>query len=360
MKRIFLFTVLSAILFASCTSNENEETDKDSKNLTFTFATVNKLENGLKIGPVSSEAKHKVSRVVVYAFKQNASGDYLYVKTFDGIQWPGVGESFYTYTVPEADNLAQGEYKLLAVGREATDQYTLTTLDANTNFNDFSATLPLPMTSNAIFAGSADITVGTEGGGRVSIQLTRQIAGLMGYFSSVPAVVGGVRAEVLAIVLTQSENNGFGNLQVNLTNGFGSVPNGGSLTITAIDLRLQNTTMEGSVEIFTGNTLTGISKLDNSQLQGTYLIPAMNVKMEVVLALANGSQLGTILKSWPVKMAADGSDTFNLVANHFYTLGIKKSDTSTDGDTPVNLNREESLSLSILPEWVSIENLTIE
>lgn len=361
MKNLFLLAGLSAILFASC-SNDEEPTVKRSDNLTFEFAVVNKAEDGsnlMRSGLYSSEAKHKVSRVVVYAFKKNGA-DYLYEKTFDNILWPGEGISSYTYVVDEADDLSTGDYKLLAVGREATDSYTLTTLNATTNFDDFSASYTLPRANNAIFAGSATLTVGAAGGGNVSIQMTRQVAGLVGYFSNVPSDINGETPDILAIVVTEAENSGFGNTTVNLTTGTGSNPYPSANTLVVVDLRTQTTGMDGTVPVFMGNTVSNVTKLDTTQLNGSYIIPTKSVKMELVLAKIVGGQLGTPLRSWPVKMSSNGSTTFDIIANHYYTLGTKNSNTDTDDDTPINLNRNEAIYLTILPDWTEIHDLVID
>lgn len=358
MKKLVLLAAISAILFASCKKDNPVQTPEG---LVFEFATVNKIENGLsKAGLYSSESKHKVSRVAVYAFKKNESGDFLYAKTFDQIVWPGVGESFYMYTVPATDVLPEGDYKFLAVGREATDAYALTIPDATTNFNAFTATLTRPVANNAIFSGSSEYTVGAAGGGRVMIQMQRQVAGVVGYFSNIPtAPINGITPELVTVVITGDNGTSRGNMTVNLTTGTGSNPAAGLNSVIALLLTGQATGMDGDVEVFAGNDLgsEGVQKLPNTQLAGSFVIPTTNIRMSVVVGRLNGSQL-EFLKEWPVLL--NGASTFDLIPNHYYSLGTKNNNGTTNGDNPINLNREESLTLSIRPDWDGIHDLVIE
>ena len=359
-KNIFWIMVAIAItaILPSCSSSEEPDIPDNSR-LIFEFATVNRATDGVTVrsAPYSSEATHKVARASVYAFKDDGGGNYLWVKTYDNITWPGVGESFGTYVVPDDQKLAPGDYKLLAVGREATDSYTLTTPTTTTNFNDFSASMPYPKVNRAIFAGSADISVSPTGGGRVSIQLTRKVAGIIGYFSNVPTQVGGTAVGSVHVVITSP--GVFGNTSVNLTTGLGSVNYNQVISIIDV-LNINQQEVDASIGdgVYKGNDLSsqGVSKVANTQLNGSFVIPTMNVSMSVVLSPVGAP--GTALKSW--KVLKDGSPTFNLDANSFYSIGVKKSNTSTDGDNPIDLNKEETFSLTILPNWQVVNDLTIE
>ena len=66
-----------------------------------------------------------------------------------------------------------------------------------------------------IFAGSADAEVMAQGGTRVSIEMTRKVAGVLGYFKNVPQVLNGSTVKYLRLKVSNS------NQQVNLTNGVG-------------------------------------------------------------------------------------------------------------------------------------------
>lgn len=360
MRKIFSLIILSIIIFTSCTQSEMDEIS--DKPLVFEFSAVNTIQTGsLRAGLYGPEPVHKVSRVAVYVFKDNGSGDFLYTKTFDQIQWPAVGASYYSYTVPKEESLQPGNYKLIAVGREASDQFTLTTLDQNTNYNDFMASQRIPASDNVLYSGSVDLTVGNELGGHIYIQMTRQLAGLTAYLSNVPtAPIAGITPQVVGITITSAENNGFGNTAVNLTTGVGSTPYlTRSITVTAVLLTNQSTGQDGTTEVFAGNVLTGVSKLNNTQLNGSFVVPTRNVSLEIVLATINNGQIDRVLRSWPIKMVSDGSTTFDLLPNHFYSIGVKNSTTNTDDDSPIDLNwvNPVTATISQTSEWFDIHDI---
>jgi len=358
MKKLFSLIGLFVIIFTSCSESEVDNIP-ENESLVFQFSTVNRIQTGPnRAGLYGPEPVHKVSKVAVYAFKDNGSGAFLYNKSFDQIPWPGVGESYYSYTVPEAESLQPGNYKLLAVGREATDQFTLTTLNGNINYNDFMATGPRPGSDNVLFSGSADLTIGESGGGYVFIEMTRQLAGLTAYLSNIPtAPIDGIVPQVVAIAVKSSENNGFGNTAVNLTTGTGSVPYSRSVTITAVLLTGQATAQDGAVEVFAGNTIANVQKLGNTQLNGSFVVPTKNISLEIVLATVNNGQIDRVLKRWPVIMDSDKSTTFDILPNHFYSIGVKNTTANTNDDEPINLNRDVTVTMSITPTWIDVHKL---
>lgn len=62
-----------------------------------------------------------------------------------------------------------------------------------------------------------------QGGTRVSIEMTRKVAGVLGYFKNVPQVLNGSTVKYLRLKVSNS------NQQVNLTNGDGDQYNAYSL-----------------------------------------------------------------------------------------------------------------------------------
>lgn len=109
----------------------------------------------------------------------------------------------------------------------------------------------------------------------------------------------------------------------------------------------------------------GVQIEANSFLKGAYSLPitahASNATLKVVLT---GEQTSTILKEYPVVM--DGTnDKFTLDANSIYMIGHKSKADGTDGDDdtpggdddddkdddPVDLSKEQILSIKVLAGW---------
>lgn len=344
----------SAFLFA-CTDNETPS--NDDKNATgklqFEITAITQADNGVstKTPLYSQEATQHVTRVTVYAFLDNGT-DFEYIQTFEVTGWTD-GTDSLVYTVPDANELTAGNYKFLAIGRNETDNFTVTTPTAGTLFEDIYASVTASGNESEIFAGSAETLIFEEGG-RVSINMTRKVAGILGYFKNIPAVLDGSTISSLRLTINST------NQEVNLTDSTGGAPFGTSYELINIDLSTQ-AVVNG---IYVGNPFPlGVSKVPNSQLAGTYLIPTMGISMVLGLYDASGNEVRT----WNV---SDGTSTvFDILANNFYTLGTKlRTDVTTgddpddpgDDDNPIDLLTDETITITISPEWTAINNLVLE
>lgn len=344
MKKMFLFAALCAVALSSCSKRESAP---DHGKLIFEVSTVNSLQ--VRSAIYSQEAVHEVERMNIYAF-QKSGLDYVYFQTFTFPTWIK-GSSFQRFEVPTADMLPAGDYRFLGVGQDLTDNFTLPTV-AGLNYNDFIVTIASAGLETEIFAGSKDATI-TSTGMRVPISMARQVAGVLGYFKNVPADIGGTTVKYLRLSVSNS------NLGVNLTTGFGSSPTAASYNIIDVDLSGQTVNTDGA---YVGNDLTanGVVKADNSQLNGAFLIPVNNITLTLGLYDENG----VMLKTWNVLDAS--ATSFNIVANHFYSLGTKIAKTTTTGtpddptpDAPIDLMTDQSITVTISPEWSAIHNLVI-
>ncbi|MDE6800514.1 MAG: hypothetical protein K2P62_09790, partial [Phocaeicola sp.] len=154
------------------------------------------------------------------------------------------------------------------------------------------------------------------------------------------------------------------NKRVNLSTGTGVSTETAAYQIFQIDMNGQ-TVNNG---VYTGNDLSGqgVIKVDNSQLAGAFMIPVANVQFTLGLYDTDGN----VVKTWSV---LDGTtNVFSLQANHFYSLGIKKSTGSTDGstpenpgqpgdeDSPIDLLNDQNIVITVSPAWELIHNLTVQ
>lgn len=357
MKKILSLVTMSALLFAC--SNNDEPAPVEEKGLTFEISAVNEMKDGVSSrgNLYSQEATQHVTRVVVHAFKSNVDGsDYIYAKSYT-IGWSD-GTTFNRYAVGDSEKLAEGDYKFLAIGRQASDLFTIDTPTSTTSFNDMKATISASGNESEIFAGWKQASV-TNQGGRVSIEMVRKVAGVLGYFKRIPHKIGDTEVKYLRLTLTDS------NQAVNLTNG-------AAITSTTSDYKIIDMDFSGrtvtSDEVYAGNDLSAqnVVKVANSQLSGSYLLPVSGIQMTLGLYDAGGN----VLKQWIVK-DSNGDTTFNILANHFYSLGRKVQAGNTNGgtggagetgddDAPIDLMTDQSIIVSISPAWSIIHDLVIQ
>lgn len=356
MKYLMMLTVASLLMF-SCTKDEDVKPGVDPADgkVYFELSAVNKMSLGsdTKAPVYSQDASQHVTRVTVYAFMKQGA-DYLYVKSYDIPGWTD-GTTFKRYVVPDTSKVVQGDYKFLAVGRDASDMFTVTTPSAMTKFEDMAASITASGNESEIFAGNTMVTVLPQGS-RVSIEMTRKVAGVLGYFKNVPQSLNGSTVKYLRLTATNS------NQQVNLSTGTGVNSAVASYRLMDMDLSTQPV----ANGVFTGNDLSGqgVVKVANSQLGGSFFMPVSGISM--TLGLYDASNVA--IKEWVVKDSAGGLSTFNILANHFYSLGMKALPGSTTGDPenpnddddPIDLLTDQNIVITITPAWQLIHNLVIQ
>ncbi len=362
MKKLVFLMMASAFLF-SCSNNDdplpNEGNEKGNV-VTFEVSAVNGLDNGLnsRAGLYSQEAVQHITNVQVHAFLKNESGDYVFAKSYTIPDWTD-GTTIKRYSL-DANKLDKGTYKFLAVGVDADSKFIVDDPATIHTYPDMTAHVNANGDESELFAGSADAVIAE--GTRVSVQMTRKVAGVLGYFKNVPQTItnGATTSTVRYIRLKSTDSN----KRVNLTTGVGVSTGTTPLTVLEIDLNGQ--TVDNGV--YTGNDLSaqGVVKVNNSELAGAFMMPTGNVSLTLGLYDADGNEL----KTWVVK---DGtSNAFPILANHFYSLGIKKATGSTDGstpttpgnpgdeDAPIDLLTDQSIVITVSPAWELVHNLVIQ
>lgn len=356
MKK-FMFLVLASAFMFACSDNEDPAPNVDNGipegSVAFDISAVNSLEDGMsRSGIYSQEATQHVTNVVVYAFAKSGS-DYTYTKTYTITGWSD-GTTFKRYIVADGDKLSANEYYFLAVGRDATDNFTLTTPAVGDSYTTMEASITANGMEKEIFAGNSTATV-TDQGSRVSINMTRKVAGIMGYFKNVPQTLNGQTVQFLRLGISNA------NQQVNLNNGVGINTAPTTYNIINMDLSAQSV----ANGVYTGNDLSsqGVVKVPNSQLDGSFFMPVSNVTLTLGLYAADG----TAIKTWTVKDTL-GNSTFNILANNFYSLGTKVQAGNVNGgtsdpgddDNPIDLLTDQNIIISISPAWELIHNLIIQ
>ncbi|WP_297930610.1 FimB/Mfa2 family fimbrial subunit [uncultured Alistipes sp.] len=350
MKKFAMSLLSCALLLGACSKDEEKGENHPYGTLRFEVAAQSAPDT--RAGLNSQEPIHSVADVKVYVFRKSGS-NYLYHKTF-AMPW-SAGASFGRYDVPTAEMVPAGDYKFLAVGRDAGDRFSLPALTANTtDYNDIVVSVTAAGQETEIFSGTYTATVSSEGM-RIPVTITRQVAGVLGYFKNVPANIGGTTVKYLRLSISNSNKN------LNLTTGLGSNPTGTSFNLINVDLSSQTVNGDGA---YTGNDLSaqGVVKLPNSQLNGAFVVPVTGVTLTLGLYDAANAPL----KTWTV-LNDNAESSFSIVANHFYALGTKVAAGSTTGtperpvaDAPIDLMKDQAITVTVLPNWAFIHNMTLQ
>jgi hypothetical protein len=351
MKKFIAIFAALAILASACSEREPVSTIKGQKGKVTISVTNETVASRADL--FAETVVPEVDNVMVYIYKQDASENFLFVSSLDlktlSLWTPNDLESdVYTFDTP----LDEGVYKFLAVGREATDEWTITDPALNADITAFEASIAAVGTETDIYSGVVEHTV-TESGGHVEIPIKRALAGMLLYIQNVPVQIEGEAVETLKFTIANP------NLTLNLETGAGSDAAGTPYDIADIDLTSQGT----SDGYYTGNTIPGVVKLPNSQLAGALLIPATAT---FTLSLYGGDAGDDLLKQWTLK---DGSTSpIAMTPGYLYQFGTKKLADSTDGgtddddtddDKASDLSIEQSLSVTIVSEWGEVRDLSL-
>lgn len=372
------------LTFSACSNddafNEDETnvTAGETRNVELTFNfSVNSGEQTRGGRPLySSEALQQVNAMKVYVFKESGS-EYVYSEEITDEGNFGFSNNFaqgtesHSYTL--TDKLADGTYKFLAVGYE--DGYTTTfkalTMTSNvTKLSDLLLELNNGQNADEVFSGVSDaVTVSaTSTSFNVGVELNRVVAGILGYFKNVPYQIekDGEMVQVKHVLVNVIKKGTSAKLADRTANGVDDNK------YTIIDIDMNGYLQDGDNNWYAVSAKSGdVATVENSVLQGAYSLPIAavtdNTTLEVVLT---GESTSTVLKTFTVK---DGEDTdFAIEANHFYSLGQKNTNDDTNGgdpdpdpdpddnDDPIDLSKDQIITITVNAAWSAIHDLTIE
>lgn len=385
MKKNYLAMAAMAIgllTFSACSNDDDfggEQTttakgEMQDVELTFNIGVNSGKETRAGRPLWSSEALQQVKYMQLYIFKDD-NGTYKYEKEITGGNNFGFyndnkvaqGDETHSYTLTTKLE-AGAKYKILAVGYEDGYNATFKALSLTAGTTTL-AEAKIELTDDVdaadeMFSGvtaDIDLSTGTTSF-NVNVELKRVVAGVLGYFKNVPYQLENNGALVqVKHILVQVAKKGTSALLENRT---ASEASDGYTTI--IDIPLTGS-QDGTNNWYANTTAPadGVQIEANSFLKGAYSLPitahASNATLKVVLT---GEQTSTILKEYPVVM--DGTNNkFTLDANSIYMIGHKSKANGTDGDDdtpggdddddkdddPVDLSKEQILSIKVLAGW---------
>lgn len=372
------------LTFSACSNDDAFNEDETSVNagetrdveLAFNFS-VNSGEQTRGGRPLySSEALQQVNAMKVYVFKKS-DADFVYSEeitdegNFGFNNSTAVGEESHSYTLTQ--KLGDGTYKFLAVGYEEGYNTTFKALTMTPNTTTLSGLLlELNEGQNAdeVFSGVSDpVTVSaTSTSFNVGVKLNRVVAGILGYFKNVPYQIEheGNMVQVKHVLVNVIKKGTSAKLADRTANGV----DGSKYTIIDIDMSSYTKDGDNNWYAVAAKSDGNVATVANSVLKGAYSLPiaavASSNTLEVVLT---GESTSTVLKTFTVK---DGEDTdFAIEANHFYSLGQKMTNDDTNGgtpdpgtdgddDDPIDLSKDQIITITVNANWTAIHDLTIE
>ena len=370
MKKIISMIAACGLLFGSC--SQNEPVAGITGTVSFKVTAVNSIETRGDIYSSSITGTiPAMASVQAFAFKDDGNSNFLYDQTIDLTTAYSTETNSAQQTLADG-TIAAGSYKFLGIGRmSATDGYTLPTLEAGvTNYDAMVASITAANAStNVIFAGTKVQEV-LPTGANIEIEITRQVAGIFGYFSNVPTQISGTDVRYLRLLVSNA------NLAVNLGTGIGDATTATNATYTALEIDLLNQTIDDVNNVYKGAVPpTGVVVAENAQIVSNYAIPIDGI---TTMTLELQSEDGTALKTWSVQDSDQG--TIDLKANVLMAIGVKNradsefgedgvdDDTTTDvdetgtpdqDDTPASLLTDETIIVTLSKDWNEVQNLTL-
>lgn len=301
----------------------------------------------------------------------------------------GHGRQF-TISLKGDNRLAEGNYKVMAVGYSEGSDYTYA-LDVTgedltgKTYSDITATLKAGKVAEEVFAGDADLkinadkkitnlTEGEENG--VAVTLHRQVAGSFGYFQNIPASVNGKIAKTLRLVVRDKNdmltfkdfnssftaNGATGSTVKYYVNGSKSTAapasdaqfKGGDNGYVLYSIDLSKWFTEGDKNkdglLNAEDTWQHPGDVKTQVVQGSvfgssFVIPFNLTSGKSTMELQLLDAEGNIIKFWTVSIPStdvnsddtkgvtdENASIFNVVRNHMYNLGVKTSNGTTDPD----------------------------
>lgn len=451
MKKTFLGALLFAgtLAFTACQNEtlvyvdengnpiENAELQEGEGILKITVSSTDATSRAVR--PVgSSAAANNVSKVNVYVFKKagtsNGNADYTFDNSIslsnelDGVSG---GNGIFTVSFQSGkddhantsmDNhtdqtksitlkgLSKGAtYKFVAVGYN--DTYPYGTLSEPTGETTTLESFIQITTAKSdyeveeLFAGvSADCTTNSDKAafdGDASVTITRQVAGMLGYFKNIPTKIGESVVKYVRVYANKEfttfkfpaqllSNSDFNGVDANAT-----ADKDGKFLVMEFDMSTIATNWgEGTP---TGDTYTfenwttgkpsestkaplatgymapeGLKLVENSIFGGRYLIPynqhVDSQTLTVELQDKDGKALKTLNVVTDQKPSEATKYAYDIRCNNFYSIGKKLDTDSTDGgdpdpedpDEPVDLSGNTDIKVIVNDAWKVLHNMGVE
>ena len=403
-KGMFFALAASSLLFSACSSDDAVvSTEGQNEAVQQIVLQVASSGDGLTTRAgrplYSSQALQTIQNVRVMIYKNETGGGEKTIVYDKKLNWKesttyntnGHGRQF-TISLKGDNRLAEGNYKVMAVGYSEGSDYTYA-LDVTgedltgKTYSDITATLKAGKVAEEVFAGDADLKINAdkkitnltsneEDG--VAVTLHRQVAGSFGYFSNIPARVNGKDAKTLRLVVRGKNDkltfNHFNSSFTTTGNTIQYYVNGSTSTNAALVTDAQFKDVSNGYVLYTINLndwfKNGDTNHDGVLTNDDGWTHPTNVKTTIVKGSVFGSSFiipfalthekstmelqlldadNNIIKTWTVSIPTsdknddgtkgaidESASIFNVVRNHMYNLGVKTSNGTTTPPDPTN------------------------
>lgn len=366
LRRLALgWPVLSGLMFLAglvLPSCEPERPAEESGAVTVRFRAVESI--AVKTALWSSDNWQHVTEVLLYVFQgTGADARCVAVEDVDWRQPIGDGAS-QVYRLKA--KLTQGiDYTLLAVGLDCEEDQdgnvlaatgsaltygfpgciqagnglssgtTLAEAKARLAGDDYSR-----MAVSELFAGWNTIRLKENFNTDVTITMERRVAGVLAYFTNIPEDVASINVFL--------HKNQYKDVPLQKASSYdhGSEVCSNSETLMRIPVTPEDMALE---QVDFGPMGEPITKLPGSLLRGAYMLPLDSVAGTVSIRVGLYDAGGSLIKEYTVKTAG-GQNDFPILANHFYSLGLKKQEEGTD--EPVDLGtQDDEMVIWVHGDW---------
>lgn len=429
MNKTFLtaMAVTAALAFSSCqkeyiyVKGESEMHESLEKGEGIITIGVSNTGTGTKSArPVgSSAADNNVNKVLLAAYKYD-NGAYtvdnnVKIKSYDSgmatgfsnqmlFPWNNTKETEGAatedhlqgpHTVKVSGMTPDVKYKFVAIGYDS-DSETSTYGEFNDENNDGVFTTVTPITEQhlveELFAGSSN-EVNTNNQGmftsNVAVTLTRQVAGMLGYFKNIPIMIGEKQVKYVK-VYANAKYSTFSFPHQTDYNGVTKVENESKYCLLSFDLSkiATNFTSHSGEQYYTFNKIENgslvnngsentdaqpfsdnyrmadnLSIAENSIFGGCYIIPyGENVSGQTLTVELEGDDSNSLVV---FNVKSSGQSDYDILCNNFYSIGKKlETDTTTpdpeNPDEPIDLSGNTNIEVIINDKWDVLHNMGIE
>lgn len=367
MKSFLLMAAVGTMMFSACSNDDNlseiasnGEARPVELSMDFTVSSGAETRAGRPL--YSSEALQRVNNLQLYIFKD---GTYLKSVKIDAFNnQTNQGDESHTYKfTPQLEN---GQYQFLAVGLEENEAYKALSFTENTTTLD-EAALELNDSKDAaeVFAGvSTQYTVSDDTKSlTASVTLNRTVAGVLGYFKNIPYEVAkdDEMKRVMKVCVELINKGTAANLEDNTTKTSTSQ----TYKMLTIDLTNETKADDGNYYKKDANSANPAT-VANSFLAGGYVLPFDKTVGQPTFKVVLYGEGDAVLKTYKVQVEGSTNSELDVFANHFYSLGHKSKDNSTEGgggeedkDDPIDLSKDQVITITVNADWTDIHDLEL-
>lgn len=367
MKKLLLMAAVGTMMFSACSNDENlseiasnGEARPVELSMDFTVSSGAETRAGRPL--YSSEALQRVNNLQLYIFKEGKFEKSEKIEAFNNNTSQGNESHTYKFT-PQLEN---GNYQFFAVGFEEDQAYKELNFSKGTTTLDDAA---LELSENSkdaaeVFAGvSTQHTVNDDTKSlTASVTLTRTVAGVLGYFKNIPYEVAkdDEMKRVMKVCVELVNKGTAANLKDNTTKSSTNA----TYKMLTIDLNDKN--KDGDNNWYKNEAGTKPATVANSFLAGGYVLPFSKTVGQPTFKVVLYGDGDVALKTYKVQVEGSTDTELNVLANHFYSLGHKSKDDSTEGgggeedkDDPIDLSKDQVITITVNANWETIHDLEL-